>query len=238
MELKKRGDLTLNGLGSANGGQFHHVKINGTGTVNTDIDCTEFECHGSGSVNGNVTSHKVKISGNGKVKGTIETGLMTVEGTAKIGENLFAKTVEVSGKAVIGGRLKAEEIKVKGMLVVKEDCEAELFKAESHFSIGGLLNADHIEVSLFGECKVKEIGGQKIFIKQKAALLGLFKSFLPTQLEVDLIEGDEIEVENTKAAVIRGNHVTIGPKCQIGLVEYKEELTIDKKATVKEYRKV
>ncbi|WP_462412669.1 polymer-forming cytoskeletal protein [Neobacillus sp. Marseille-QA0830] len=238
MELKKRGDLTLNGFGSANGGQFDHVTINGTGTINTDIDCSEFECNGSGSVNGNVISHKAKISGSGKVKGSLETNLFTVEGTAKVGGNVLAKTAKVSGKAVIGGKLQAEEVNIKGKLIVQKDCEADRFKAESHFSIGGLLNADSVEVTLFGECKVKEIGGQKIFIKQKAAFLGLFKSLITTQLETECIEGDEIVVENTKAAVIRGNHVTIGPKCQVGLVEYKENLTIDKKATVKEYRKV
>ncbi|MFJ7729460.1 polymer-forming cytoskeletal protein [Neobacillus sp. NPDC097160] len=238
MDTKKRGDLNLNGFGSANGGEFHHVTINGKGTVNSDIECVVFECHGSGMVNGNVMTNKAKVNGNGKIKGNLECKMLTVDGTAKIENNLYVDHFKVAGKATIGGRVKAEEIKIKGRLTVEGDCEAETFNAESIFRIGGLLNADHVDIKIFGECKAKEIGGQTILVTHKAPLMGLFKTFMQTQLETECIEGDKIELENTKAAVVRGNHITIGAKCEIGLVEYTGELTVDKKAIVKESRKV
>jgi len=238
MEMKKRGDLHINGFGSANGGQFHQVTINGKGTVNSDIECVVFDCNGSGTVNGNLMTNKAKVNGNGKIKGNLECERLIVDGTAKVEKNLRVDHFKVAGKATIGGRVKAEEINIKGKLTVEGDCEADLFKAESHFMIGGLLNADHVDIKIFGECKAKEIGGQTILVKHKAPLIGLFKTFIQTQLETECIEGDKIELENTKAAVVRGNHVTIGAKCEIGLVEYTGELSVDKKAIVKEYRKV
>jgi cytoskeletal protein CcmA (bactofilin family) len=238
METKKRGDLAINGFGASNGGQFHRVTINGKGTINNDVECSEFECNGSGTVQANVRANTAKISGMAKIDGNIESQLLTIDGTAKIGQNLNVKKLKVNGKATIGGRVKAEEISIKGRLTVEEDCEAEIFKAESQFKIGGLLNAEQVDIQIFGDCKAKEIGGQTIIIRHKTALFGLFKPFFQTKLETELIEGDKIEIENTNAKIVRGNHVTIGPNSTIGLVEYTTELSIDEKAIVGESRKI
>ena len=92
---------------------------------------------------------------------------------------------------------------------------------------------------MFGECFAKEIGGQTITVKAKGSLVGnLLKPLFKPQLETELIEGDKIEIENTIAKIVRGNQVRIGPNCQIGVVEYTEEYSIDKKAVVAENRKV
>lgn len=48
-----------------------------------------------------------------------------------------------------------------------------------------------------------------------------------------MIEGDDIYLENTKADIVRGNKVKIGPGCQIGVVEYRDDFTHDSKALVK-----
>ncbi|MEH7180964.1 polymer-forming cytoskeletal protein [Neobacillus vireti] len=237
METKKRGDLIINGLGSSNGGQFERVTLNGKGTINTDVECTQFECSGLGTVNGNVAAATAKISGNGKINGSIEGEFLSIDGTAKVKNHVAVKNLKVSGKASVGGKIKCDEIKIKGRMTVGEDCEAETFKAESQFTIGGLLNADLIDITIFAECRAKEIGGQTILIRQKSPFFCLLKAFIPTQLETELIEGDRIEIENTKAAVVRGNNVTIGPNCLIGVVEYSGEFSMDEKAVVKEVRK-
>ncbi|MBL4953464.1 cytoplasmic protein [Neobacillus sp. YIM B02564] len=78
------------------------------------------------------------------------------------------KKLEISGHAAIGGRVKAEEVRVKGILKVAKDCETEIFKAESQFIIGGLLNAEHIEIQIYGECTAKEIGYQTIKVKYES----------------------------------------------------------------------
>ncbi|MDN3019437.1 polymer-forming cytoskeletal protein [Paenibacillus sp. BSR1-1] len=239
MELKNRGDLAINGLGSSNGGQFNLVTLNGRGTINNDVECHEFECNGLGTVNGNVTADTARVNGNAKFKGTFESEKLTVEGTAKFEKNLNVKNLRVSGKASVGGSVKCEEIKLRGMLSVGEDCEAELFKGEYRFTIGGLLNADQVEIKIYGECKAKEIGGQTITVRQHKGsfISALLKPIFKAQLETELIEGDKIDLENTIAKVVRGNQVRIGPNCQIGVVEYTDEFSQDKNAIVNDIRK-
>lgn len=239
MDTKSRGDLVINGFGASNGGQFNVVTINGRGTINNDLECAELDCNGSGIINGNVVSEKAKVNGHAKFRGNIDSQLIKIDGSARIDKNLSAEKVRVSGKTTVGGRVKCEEIRIHGTLTVGEDCEAEVFKAESQFTIGGLLNADQIDIKMFGECKAKEMGGQTITVKAKGSLIGnLLKSFFKPQLETDLIEGDKIELENTIAKIVRGNQVRIGPNCQIGLVEYTGEFSMDKKTVVTENRKV
>lgn len=240
MAVNNRGDLVINGLGSSNGGQFHLVTINGRGTINTDVECNEFECSGSGSLNGDVLAGTAKVSGHARFKGNIEGQKITIDGTAKIEQSLLVKQIKVSGTASIGGKVRAEEVKVRGNLTVGEDCEAEIFKGEYRFSIGGLLNAEQIDIKIYGECRAKEIGGQTIIVKpyKGSVIGGLFKSFFKTQLETELIEGDTIELENTIAKVVRGNNIKIGPNCQIGTVEYTEGFSQDKNAVVNDVKKV
>lgn len=239
MDTKSRGDLVINGFGASNGGQFRVVTLNGRGTVNNDLECIEFECNGSGVVKGNMISEIAKVNGHAKFRGNVECQKLTIDGSASIDKNLSVEKLKISGRASVGGRVRCEEIKIQGTLTVNEDCEAEIFKAESQFTIGGLLNADTIDIKMFGECKAKEIGGQTIMVKQKGSLVGnLLKSFFKPQLETELIEGDKIELENTIAKIVRGNQVRIGPNCQIGLVEYTEDFSMDKKAVVTESRQV
>ena len=240
MEVKNRGDLVINGIGASNGGQFHNVTLNGRGTINSDVECSLFDCNGSGVIKGNVKAEKMKINGNAKFNASIDCKILTVDGSAKIDQNIHAENLRVSGHATVGGKVKGEEIKIHGILKVTGDCEAEIFKAQYRFTIGGLLNADQIDVTIYGECKAKEIGGQMINVKRhKGSLIGtLFKPFFHTQLETELMEGDKINIENTKAKIVRGNHIMIGENCEIGLVEYTDEILIDKKAIVGEIRKV
>jgi cytoskeletal protein CcmA (bactofilin family) len=240
MEVKNKGDLVINGIGASNGGQFHNVTLNGRGTINSDVECSLFDCNGSGVIKGNAKSEKMKINGNAKFHASIESQQLTIDGSAKIDQHIQVKNLKISGHATVGGTVKGEEINIHGILKVGEDCEAEKFKAKYRFAIGGLLNADQIDVTIYGDCRAKEIGGQTISVKQhKGSLIGtLLKPFFNTRLETDLIEGDMIDIENTKAKIVRGNHVTIGENCEIGLVEYTDEISIDKKAIVGEFRKV
>lgn len=240
MEKNRKGDLVIKGLGSSNGGHFSLVRLNGSGTVNSDLKCEELECNGSGTLKGNVAATKVNVNGNARFHGTIEGEKLKVDGTAKVAQDLLVKNVKVSGKVNVEGKVKAEQINIHGILTVGGDCEAESFKGKYRFSIGGLLNAEEIDVEVYGECRAKEIGGQAITVKQhKGSFIGaIFKPFFKNQLETDLIEGDKIVLENTVAKVVRGHQVKIGPNCKIDVVEYTDEFSQDKNSVVGNIQKV
>ena len=64
------------------------------------------------------------------------------------------------------------------------------------------------------------------------------KWFFNVGLNAEIIEGDEIYLENTKAKVVRGNRVTIGPGCDIDFVEYQNHFQCEKGTKVGSYKKL
>lgn len=239
MEFEKLGDLTINGFGSSNGGIFSNVYINGKGTLNGDIQCQYFECNGAGTVNGNIMSRSLEVKGTGKVMGDVESINLKIEGNGSISGNALSENMVVSGLLSVGGNVKGDEIKLQGKLSVGGDCECESFHADGKFSIGGLLSAEHINIYTFGDCKVKEMGGREINVKQqKSMVMSLLKKVKSFKFEAVVIEGDEIRLENTKAHIVRGNNVTIGENCEIDLVEYKGNFEIEKNGYVAKYMQI
>lgn len=218
---KNIADLKINGHGSSTGGKYNSVVINGSGRIDGDLDCIYLKINGQCDVNGNVKADSVKINGNNSIKG-----------------NLRAEKVKINGTADIDGNLSVEKVETYGSIDVDGDCNAEIFKIDGTFAIEGLLNAGELELNLYGPSKAREIGGEKITVKRKGKydLWGLKSLIMPfghnKELTVETIEGDDIYLENTQAKVIRGNNIELGPGCEIELVEYKNSLKQDEKATV------
>lgn len=219
---KELGNLMINGLGSSNGGHFDSATINGKGTVNGDMECHSFSCNGAVTVNGAVKAEKMKISGTTKITGKLYATTLSVDGRGSFHDDVYFDKMSIAGSSSIGGNVKGEELKIQGRIGVDGNCEVESFKSEGQFNVGGLLSAEHIEIHTYGECKAKEIGGQTIKVKQKTNLfLDILKTVKSVKLAAEVIEGDDISLENTKAKVVRGNHIIIGENCEIDLVEYK-----------------
>jgi cytoskeletal protein CcmA (bactofilin family) len=234
MSTEKQGDIIINGMGTSNGGRYEQVLISGKGTVNGELDCNFFKCNGTGVVNGDLTCNKAKVSGNAKINGNVTSGDLLIEGRATITGEANINKVVIRGKGSVGGHLKGEELRIQGSAFIGGDCEVETFKAEGWFVVDGLLTAESIDIQTFGECKAGEIGGQTIRVRQKPNFLrDLLKVVFPVRLETDLIEGDQIELENTKAKIVRGSHIIIGENCEIDLVEYKQSFRVEKNGQVK-----
>jgi cytoskeletal protein CcmA (bactofilin family) len=151
------------------------------------------------------------------------------------------KRLRCSGAIETRGNLHSEQIDLKGHLTTQGDCEAEVFTARGIFTIGGLLNVGELDVRLYQNCLAKEIGAERINIRRAGLLNHLNLFFKPSAnaiLSASIIEGDEIYLEHTKAQIVRGKHVIIGPGCDIELVEYKEHYSQVKGTIVKINRKV
>ncbi|MCT8138359.1 polymer-forming cytoskeletal protein [Anaerobacillus sp. CMMVII] len=241
METEKIGDLIINGNGSTAGGTFQKVRLNGNGKVNGDIECLDFESNGSSKLEGKLIAKNTVINGSGKFLGDVTSEQIRVHGSSKIEGTLSFKYLEVKGASKVTGAVKGEKLFVAGTLSVGEDCEAEEANFQGGFTIDGLLNADKITVRLHGRSIVREIGGETIKVtKASSTILGLerFIKVLSRELVADVIEGDLVELEYTKAKVVRGNIIKLGLGCEIDLVEYKDELQINKQAVVKESIKI
>lgn len=232
-------NLSINGMGSASGGSFQRAEINGKGTVEGDIDCVVFECNGRGIVNGEIKARSVEVNGSATLNGSLDALTMGMNGHARVNGDVAGKEVEIAGSTVIDGNLQAGKVELNGKIVIEGDCEAEIFESDGRFRINDLLSASHIDITLRGEARAKEIDGKTVKVRQ--SLLGWLKWLqivFPARLYAGKIEGEDIDLEHTKADVVRGSRVRIGPGCEIGIVEYREDLQEDADAKVKEKRQV
>ncbi|HKI45442.1 MAG TPA: polymer-forming cytoskeletal protein [Balneolales bacterium] len=230
MEKQAKNDLRINGVGSSAGGSFDTVQINGKGEINGDVECNDLQINGLSTINGNIKAETFKVSGKSDIRGDIKSD-----------------TVMIDGKIDITGGVTATQVENRGMLGVAKDVSSEAFYSHGGFKIGGLLNADKIQIIIYAPCSTTDIGGEEIDIRTGGAsglreFLGSFFSGWPleTALSVETIEGDNIYLENTTAKVVRGNNIKIGPGCQIDVVEYKDtfEKENDSNIRVNESRKI
>ncbi|EEK72922.1 MULTISPECIES: bactofilin family protein [Bacillus] len=232
-------NLIINGYGSSNGGEFHKVQLNGKGTVNGNVECDQFECNGYGIVTGDLKSSDARISGSGKVEGTVSAEMMRIDGKGTITQDVKATTLKIAGKGTIGGNVTGEEFKINGQATIDGNCEVDVFSSEGQFTVGGLLSADEININIHGTCRAKEIGGQTIKVRHRLSTFSkLFKTVFGLQLEAELLEGDNIDIDYAHIKTVRGNNVTVGPNCEIDLIEYTGVLNVDKNASVKEIKQV
>lgn len=228
MDNNNRGDIKINGSGSAGGGTYNSVVIKGSGRIGGDLKCKIFNVGGTGTVEGSLETSDGKINGTGTIDGDLKADKFKISGSGKIAGSVSGTEFSVSGSGTVGKSVEVQRIKIEGSTKIGQDCNAETFTSDGAFEIGGLLNADEVSVRLYGfKSKAKEIGGGRIsvtlgpshglnFIKTIVSM-----GILNPILEVDVIEGDEITLENTTARIVRGNNVSIGAGCDIGTVEYK-----------------
>jgi cytoskeletal protein CcmA (bactofilin family) len=235
-------DVKVSGTGNIGGGKYRDVKISGAGSISGDVDCVSFNTSGASTVNGNLKTKILEVSGASDMKGNVEAESIKVSGGSNIKGDVVTKTIKISGASKIRGSLHAEEVDISGSVEIKEDCEAERFKAKGGFEIGGLLNAGDIDVTIYGRCRVREIGGEKIDIRRGGGnILAKVIKYIFVQGErliTSVIEGDDIYLEATTAKIVRGNNVTIGSDCNIELVEYRNKISVAADSKVNDQRNI
>ncbi|WP_020061825.1 hypothetical protein [Bacillus sp. 123MFChir2] len=235
--MKEQYNLSLNGSGNSSGGIYNNVKIRGEGTILDDIDCDVFKTYGASEVQGNIKAQTVTVFGETKIRDDLHSENVKVNGSIELGGTAEVKHTKVRGMFDIGGSFTGEEVDITGGINVKGNLEAENFTVNGGFTIGGMLNAGNINIILrYEHSNVEEIGGEKITIQKKISFFPFLKH--SGYLHANIIEGDEIYLEYTKADIVRGNNVAIGPNCEIGVVEYHETYKNKNQSFVKEYKQV
>ena len=223
-------DMKISGSSTMPGGEYGRVSISGAGKVQGSLKCEELHCSGAAKVHGDVDcAGELRTNGAGKVDGSARCGSLSASGA------FSAQTVQVEGLASVSGSLRteqaftADELRASGSLEagsrVSGDVEAETAVLSGAVEIGGLLNAETVEISANRAVHISAIGGGTIRVLQKdtATVLGIFHTS-PGCARIGSIEGDNIELENVEAEIVRGKYVRIGHGCRIGTVEFGENL--------------
>ena len=233
----KKPDASIAGSGTLAGGVYGKVEVAGAASVQGDLEANTVSIAGSAKVNGSLKAETIGLAGSCSVKGDVEAGVFGSAGSITVEGNLKARSFEAAGSHRIDGGIKAETIEITGSLKAGGDVEAERFAAQGSFRVAGLVNADRIEIELDGaRSTAREVGGSQIAIRSpQRGFFGLTRK--GGHLEVESIEGDEINLEATEAQIVRGKRVEIGERCKIDTVEYSESLVVSPESSVKNQTK-
>lgn len=239
-------NLSINGAGQAAGGKYGNISINGAGSINGDVECDSLVSNGASTVNGGVISQNIELNGASTLKGRVESKTLSVIGSCTISGEIIAENITVAGSLNAKENIKAEKIETTGAINAEKDCEAEKFIAKGGVKIAGMLNAGEVNIAYNGDCSVKEIGGDTIRIKEgdlslnnffDAILMPFIKTKKRKKMSIETIEGDEINLTDVLAKVVRGRKVYIGEGCEIENLEYSEECYLDAEARVQKSTK-
>ncbi len=235
-----RKSISIAGSGKVEGGVYDRVKISGSGKVTGDVEAEEFKGAGAVTVEGSLKAGKFEVSGAFKAEGALEVEEGEVSGSFKVEGPVSAQELRISGAAKCGP-IQGGYIRVSGALKAKGDIEADTVRLSGAFKVEGLISADRVEIHLEDRSKARELGGETIQVRRGTAFGGLLSTLgrlLGTHgrgiLEVEAVEGDELDLEWVVAEVVRGRVVRIGPGCRVGRVEYHESLEVSPEAEVGE----
>jgi cytoskeletal protein CcmA (bactofilin family) len=237
-----RTDIKTAGGGTFTGGTYGDVTFNGSGTMNGDVDAITYRVNGAGTTNGRVKAQSIVVNGTAGFNGEVQSNELVINGDASIRDGAGVGKLVIKGNLSVGGGVAAHEVDLRGFLRMGGDCQAESFVGEGGFTVAGLLNAGNIDITVQAPSSAREIGGERIVVRQPMGglntLTGLLTIWAEKRLTAETIEGDVVWLENTTAKVVRGKTVTIGIGCVVDLVEYADSYTPAGGAQVKEFRQV
>ncbi|MFW6141728.1 MAG: polymer-forming cytoskeletal protein [Candidatus Saliniplasma sp.] len=216
-------------------GKAKKVSLSGASKA-SDINCQSFSSSGASKVEGYLKADTARISGATKVEGDAFLGELVSSGSFKVEGNTEADEMELSGASKFEGNVKTKKIKSKGSSKFEGDVEADefssfgalkmessvtakTFTASGAFKIEDTLKADEIMLKPGGDCSINHIKGGDILVESGGS--GIFSMFKKGTLKSKDINGDKIYLENTRAEIVEGDEVKIGPGCKIDKVKAK-----------------
>lgn len=246
MKEKNINDLKINGIMNLPGGTFNNVKINGHLTLTSDLICNDIVVNGMLNAEGKTKAVKGKVNGSADFNNDIEFDSLNIMGKSLASGDSRIKDLKIEGQMRVAKNLTADEVNVFGLLNINGDCNSEVFKTKGSFTVDGMLNAGTIDMEIHGRSTANEIGGEKISVVKgkknyfNKIIKSIFSSFnfFDSRLIANVIEGDEIYLEYTKAKIVRGDSVEIGPNCEIDMVEFRNKFVKNDNSVVKENKKL
>lgn len=209
--------LRLVGESETSGGEFGRLRITGDAAFAGDVTCD-----------------KLTLTGTVRVKGNLAYSAMTFTGAAEVHGSLRGGSIRGFGELLAAGDFRAETLRLSGHLDVSGSVEADRIDLRGGLTAKAMVNADEVTIRLYAPSAAKEVVGEQVSIRRSRGMMlkGLFQPGKLGGMAAELIEGDRVYLEHTRAAVVRGNAVKLGPGCDIGRVEYRGTLEKHAKSTV------
>ena len=212
----------ISGAGHLPGGEYESIHISGSAKIDGDAVCQEdVHVSGAATAKGDLAAKEIHVSGSLQVEGDVHAEAVRISGSAHVAGGMeVCGEMRVSGSAHICKAARIQQLRAAGSLRLDEGVECERFETHGGFAIQGLLNAEQVEIEVGGACQAGEIGGESVRIYRSATVVNTFLSRLLNgarragRLSVETIEASQIDLEATRAKVVRGRDVrSIDPSC-------------------------
>lgn len=234
-------DLNISGKGTISAGDYDEVVLKGNIKSKGKISCKNFKFDGKFSGDSDIDCKKeLKLSGDFKNDGSIKTDILIASGKVKNEKNISAYSMKISGSFISQSDIRTSKMKALGIIDVKRNIKADKAHIVGMINNEGLIDVDNLHIEIFSSrySEVKNIKGKDIQIERKLRdpIITCFKKLAKSKTGVinvtDAIEGDDINLEYTIAKRVTGRRVNIGKGCQIGLVQYSDNIEVSSESTV------
>lgn len=235
---------TIIGNGEIFGGSIRKLTSIGNSIISGALETAKTNSVGNISVTENMNVQLMKITGEGSFKKLFAKNLIVWgkvnnnNGSTRLKGDVSAYTFEVMGKCIVKSDLKVENIFVSSSLYIEKELQCENFECLGSIEAPSI-NAAHIYIYPRESSKVNELYASEVIIKMAFRECLIIKKHHTTWrhmrrfkhensfINIEIIEADKIYLENTKAKLVSGKNVDIGPRCNIETVEYIDNLSID-----------
>lgn len=222
--------VKVSGSAVVAGGQYDEVRGSGSVRIDGALSARYFHVSGSTKGHGAIEVAVCETSGSLHVDGRLLVGELRASGSVKIsGDVEIRSRGTTSGSLTVGGALRGQSGKGTGSLKVGREVALEQLSWAGAITCTGLVSADVVELRVGGESRIGELAGSSIQVSPGGWRIGRHP-----RLIVGEVSGDDVSLENTEAKLVRGDRVTIGPRCRVERLEYREHLQVDQDATVGE----
>ncbi len=227
-------NLNIFANSTISGGTYDNIRVFGSASITGDVEVTKMDVYGSSVFKGTSKITKLKVYGSSSFKGETICQEMDIKGSSSFSSKVKVDILKVYGSVKFNEDIQdSKEVSIYGDVNVKS-LEADKINIKGNISGCELLNGETIEITTNAGATINEIFGSKITIKPN--LTSFFQKTKP--VEVNLIEGDNILLENVIAKTVRGSHIKIGDKCEIETLEYRDTVEVSKDSKVNQTTKL
>lgn len=243
--IKVFGSATFNGKVESD-----EIQIYGSADFNEPVTCSRLRLYGAAAFEKSVTFEELTIRGSGEFNENVTVNHIKNSGALEVNGFLIAREVKSYGVMQGEGKFKVENLLSAGVLETKGEIEGEKIIIKGAIHNANLINGEDVLIELNDQCKCHSIGASKLVVtrakrKKRKSLFMMSKNsekslineeqmveVLNKVLIAEEIEGDDLELNSTKAKVVRGETIKIGALSKIGMVEYSMSLEIDESAEI------
>jgi cytoskeletal protein CcmA (bactofilin family) len=211
-------NMRIAGSGTIPAGEYDKVSISGSGRLFGEVRCNNFSASGSTKGESVTCAEGFKVSGSSSFSGTVKAQNIRAAGSFSCDGDLIAQEqLHASGSLRVGGDLQAASVRIAGEL----ECNGALCAKEAELQADKPMRLDSIT------------GGN---VRTRRKLISIFRKRRVSVTTA--IEGDALDLEYLTTPRVTGQSVIIGKGCEIDLVQYRDELKISPKATVRKVEKI